>query len=139
MSLTREELREELAAFPTRDELRRNYPSRSELRDVLDTLATKADQERFATKADLERFATKAELAEFRAETAQGFVDLHRYMEILIEDLKMWTKTLFDGTNARMEAMDRRLTAKDDEQDQRLDNLDRRTARLESRPRRPPK
>ncbi len=60
-------------------------------------------------------------------------------MEILVEDLKAWTKTLFEGTNARAEAAEHRLTAKDYEQDQRLDDLDGRVARLESRPRRTPK
>jgi hypothetical protein len=34
------------------------------IEQILPTLATKADLERFATKADLERFATKADLKE---------------------------------------------------------------------------
>ncbi len=84
----------------------------------------------------LERYATKVDLSEFREETAQAFSDLRRYMEILVEDLKAWTKTLFEGTTARAEVAEGRLTAKDDEQDQRLDDLDGRVARLESRPRR---
>jgi hypothetical protein len=137
MSLTREELREELAAFPTRSELQRDYPTRSELQQFLEPLATKEDLKRFATKEDLERFATKEDLADLRLETAQGFAELRRHMEILVEDLKTWTKTLFDGADARIEATDRRLEMKDVEQDQRLDNLDRRVTRLESLPRRP--
>ena len=56
-------------------------------------------------------------------------------MEILF-DLKVWIQELFDETNPPLKAMDRRLTAKDHEQDQRLDDLYGRVARLESRPRR---
>jgi hypothetical protein len=119
--ITREELREELAAYPTRNELRAEDMSRAEFERAL------------------ARYATKADLNEFREETAQAFGDLRRYMEILIEDLKAWTKTLFDGTNARIEALSRSVTTNDLEQDRRLDELDGRVSRLESRPRRTPK
>jgi hypothetical protein len=175
MSLTREELREELAALPTRDELRRDYPNRADLEAVLDTLATKEalerfatkenlerfatkedlerfatkedlerfatkeDLERFATKEDLKRFATKVELAELRHTMERGFTDLHRYMQILIEDLKAWTRTQFEVTNARLDAITSSFTVKDHEHDRRLDSLDMRVTRLESRPRRTPK
>src|SRR5688572_11199666 len=37
----------------------------AELREILPTLATKTDLERFATKKDLERFATKKDLERF--------------------------------------------------------------------------
>jgi hypothetical protein len=133
MSITREELREELAAYPTRNELREAlaaYPTRDELRAEY--------MSRTELERAFERFATKADLSEFREETSQSFSDLRRHMEILIEDLKVWTKTLFDGTNARVDALSRSVTTKDLEQDQRLDNLDGRVARLESRPRRTP-
>jgi hypothetical protein len=144
---TRNELREALAAYPTRDELRlalAAYPTRDELMGALAAYATRDElRAEYMSRAELERaferFATKADLNEFREETAQSFSDLRRYMEILVEDLKAWTKTLFEGTTVRGEAAERRLTAKDDEQDQRLDDLDGRVARLESRPRRTPK
>ncbi len=79
MTITREELREELGGYPTKEDLR----------------------------TELARFVTKEELGALREETAQGFGDLRRYMEILVEDLKAWTKVLFDGTNARIDQMTR--------------------------------
>jgi hypothetical protein len=95
------------------------------------------------SRAELERalarYATRADLNEFREETAQAFGDLRRYMEILIEDLKAWTKTLFDGSNVRVDAVSRSVVTNDLEQDRRLDDLDDRVGRLESRPRRTPK
>jgi hypothetical protein len=115
MTITREELREELAVFPTRAELEGGYPTKEFLSTELARYPTKVDLRtelaRYATKEDLRtelaRFTTKEELGALREEQAQGFGDLRRYMELLVEDLKAWTKVLFDGTNARIDLMTR--------------------------------
>lgn len=155
MSLTREELREELATYPTRSELADRYPTKDDLRAELAAYSTRDE--------------TRAEISVLREETAQGFADMRRYMEILIEDLKTWMKTLFDGTNARLDAnnarldhnnarlddtnarldhnnarlagtnarldvMNRTLTGKVADHDRRFDKLEGRVTRLESRP-----
>ena len=112
--ITRDELREELAVFPTRNELRTELAATrdeltQELRQELAAYPTRSElraeyMSRTELTQALERYATKVDLSEFREETAQAFSDLRRYMEILVEDLKAWTKTLFEGTTARAEA-----------------------------------
>jgi hypothetical protein len=101
-------------------------------------------------REELAAYSTKADLSALREETAQGFADMRRYMEILIEDFKTWMKTQFDGTNARIDdtnarlagtnarvdVMNRTLTGKLVNHDGRIDALDGRVTRLESRTRR---
>lgn len=110
--VTQNELRKELARFATKKDLER--------------FATKKDLERFATKEDFERFATKEELSALREETAAGFADLRRYMEVLYEDLKGTLQTVLDTIIGRL---DRRDVAVD----QRLDGHERRLTSVEGR------
>lgn len=58
--LTRQDLREELAATERRSEKR--FATKAELDEAIKPLATKKDLERFATKKDLEQYATNDNL-----------------------------------------------------------------------------
>jgi hypothetical protein len=146
MSLTLQDLKTELAQYPTKDDLRAEYPTKEDLRGELARYPTKdelrAELARYPTKddlhAELEQYSPKADVAALREEMAQGFADMRRYMEILVEDLKSWTKTLFDGTKPRIDLMDHQLTGRASEHERRIDDLDIRVTRLESS-KRPPR
>jgi hypothetical protein len=58
---------------------------------ILPTLATKADLERFATKADLERFATKADLERFatKAELNEGLAQQRALTELVRDEVRV--------------------------------------------------
>jgi hypothetical protein len=69
------------------------------VRDILPTLATKADLERFATKIDLERFATKADLERFatkqdlgrfatKDDLHDGIAEAKRHSSVLFESVR---------------------------------------------------
>jgi len=108
--ITRDDLREELTRFPTREELHEELA-------------------RFATKEDLAR--TDEELAAFREETAQGFADSRRYMEILYEDLKGTLRTVLETIVGRLDARDLTLDRRLDDHERRLNNVEGRVTSLE--------
>ena len=71
------------------------------IEQILPTLATKADLERFATKTDLERFATKADLERFATKTTlelsaiRGDLEAsERRLRVLFEHLSGSVETL---------------------------------------------
>jgi hypothetical protein len=70
MSLSKEDLQTLRAEFPTRADLR-------------------AELSQYPTKEDL-----RVDFAASREETAQGFADPRRCMEILTEDMKAFTRQL---------------------------------------------
>jgi hypothetical protein len=76
--------------------------------------------------------ATNDSVASLREETAQGFADIRRYMEVLYEDLRSTLQTVLDTlvsrADARDPAVDRRLEA----HETRLTDVELRVARLES-------
>jgi hypothetical protein len=70
----------------------RNLDRRLEgVEQILPTLATKADLERFATKADLERFATKADLARFatKDDLESGLAQARAFTEQVRDDVRL--------------------------------------------------
>jgi hypothetical protein len=140
MSLTSEDLRAELAQYPTKEDLRGQYPTKEDLRAELARYPTRddlrADLANCATKDDL--YSLKADVTVLREEMAQGFADLRRYMEMLAEDMKSHARVLFDGAVARAEIGDRALGSRLDDHGRRLDGLETQVAGLESR-RRPRK
>ena len=101
--VTREELREELARFPTREELRE----------------------------ELARFATKDDLATAKEDLANGLADLRRYMEILYEDLKGTMRTVLDTIVGRMDARDVGVDRRFDDHKHRVAGLEGRVTHLE--------
>ncbi len=79
---TKADLREELASYPTKAELREalaSYPTKPELREALASYPTKAD-----LREELARYATKA-------------------------DLEVWGHALVDRFSSEMRAMEHRL------------------------------
>ena len=132
MSLTREDLNAELERFATKDDLAREL-ERFATKDDLQRFATKDDLQRFATKDDLRRFATKEDVCELREETAQGFADLRRYMEIIAEDLKSTVKLSIEVGIGRDEALDRRLSTKLENHKRRIGSLEGQVAILGAR------
>lgn len=60
------------------------------IEQILPTLATKADLERYATKADLERYATKADLERFatKADLAEGLAQQRAFTEALRHEVR---------------------------------------------------
>ena len=60
------------------------------IEQILPTLATKADLERYATKADLERFATKADLERFatKADLAEGLAQQRAFTESVRDEVR---------------------------------------------------
>jgi hypothetical protein len=121
MSVTREDLHVELDQF--------------EVRLDLDRFATKLDLERFATKdflrSELEPFATKADLNALRDEMAQGFADLRRCMEILIEDVRSTNRLIVETLSARIDASDTRTTTGLAGHERRIGGLETRVTGLE--------
>jgi hypothetical protein len=63
---------------------------------------------------------------------AQGFADMRRYMELLIEDVRSWTRVLVDGAATRTDVLDARLTAAAGAHERRLDRVETRVAKLET-------
>jgi hypothetical protein len=92
----------------------------SSVEQVLPTLATRIDLERFATKADLERFATKADLEGFATKAdlerfatkvdlegfgwlvdlRQGIAEAKRHTDVLIESVRDDIRMLAEGVVA---------------------------------------
>jgi hypothetical protein len=65
---------------------------------------------RCATQTEVEEIvALRRALAAPGDEIAWEVAGTRRYWEILFRDLKEWIKTQFDGTNARIDAIHRRL------------------------------
>ena len=60
------------------------------IEQILPTLATKADLERYATKADLERYATKADLERFatKADLAEGLAQQRAFTESVRDEVR---------------------------------------------------
>ena len=84
----------------------------SAIEQILPTLSTKADLQRFATKQDLERFATKQELAEAVAMLRGDIEDTRRHARVLNEDVKADIRMLAEHLVSimdRLERLDRRL------------------------------
>ena len=122
--VTREELREELARYPTREELRKTlrqelarYPTREELRE------------------ELARIPTREELCEglgaVREEGAQASAELRRYMEILYENHQETLRTVLETLVSRMDRLEVQLGGRVDDHEQRLTGAENRLARLE--------
>jgi hypothetical protein len=79
-----------LPTLATKDDLER-FATKADL----ERFATKADLERFATKADLERFATKADLERFatKAELMEGLAQ----QRALTESVRDEVRTVAEG------------------------------------------
>jgi hypothetical protein len=78
----------------------RNFdPRMTRVEEILPTLATKADLERFATKADLERFATKADLEPLatKVELASLREEIRRHFDVVAESLRDDIRLVADG------------------------------------------
>jgi hypothetical protein len=88
----------------------------SAIDQILPTLATKADLERFATKADLERFATKDDLVQFRAQMITLLEAVHTKLDQIIEGFANHKERLthhaerLDSHDAKLGALDVRVT-----------------------------
>ena len=83
-----------LPTLATKSDLER-FATRTELERFatkadLERYATKADLERFATKADLERFATKADLKRYatKKDVSAAVDTMRRHTDIRFEDLR---------------------------------------------------
>ena len=160
MAITREDLRQELVGFAAKADLERfaikedleRFATREDLerfatKEDLERFATNEDLERFATKEDLERFASKEDLERFatkedlnrtnaaleahREETAQGFADQRRYMEILYEDLKATIRTILETVIGRADARDVVVERRLGDHEQRLNHVELRVTKLE--------
>jgi hypothetical protein len=81
--------------------------------------------------AELERYATKDDFVALREEMAQGFADLRRYMEILIDDVKSNGRLVIEILSARMDAMDARTSAGLAGHERRIGGLETRVTVLE--------
>ena len=66
---------------------------------ILPTLATKADLERFATKADLERFATKADLERLatKDEVREAIAEARRHTDMQFEEVRDDIRRVAEG------------------------------------------
>jgi hypothetical protein len=148
MSLTREDLNAEIERFPTKEYLHAEldrFPTKEFLRAELDRFATKeylhSELERFPTKeylrAELARFATKDDLFALHEEMAQGFADLRRYMEMLVDDMKSSNRLVVEILSARMDAADTRTSTGLAGHERRIGGLEMRVTVLE-RPRKRP-
>ena len=69
---------------------------------ILPTLATRADLDRFATKEDLERFATKEDLERFATKDELGYAieAMRRHTDMRFEDLRDDIGKVADGVAA---------------------------------------
>ena len=69
---------------------------------ILPTLATRADLDRFATKEDLERFATKEDLERFatKDELGHAIEAMRRHTDMRFEDLRDDIGKVADGVAA---------------------------------------
>ena len=69
---------------------------------ILPTLATRADLDRFATKEDLERFATKEDLERFatKDELGDAVEAMRRHTDMRFEDLRDDIGKVADGVAA---------------------------------------
>ena len=116
--ITRSELREELARYPTKAELREElsrYATKADLQEELARYATKADLRaeldralqnyvtkadlieglaRYASKAELReelaRYATKADLAEVKTEVVELRAELYQSLHMMESRLLRW-------------------------------------------------
>lgn len=126
--LTKTDLRDVLNGYPTKADLRdvlKDYPTKGDLRDVLKEYPTKADLrdalKEYATKQDLD---TKVDSAVTR-------------MEVLFEQQTATMHVLFDGLEAKIDAINRRMPELEDH-GRRIGSLELRTTALERRRRRRP-
>ena len=116
--VTRRELREDLANFPTKAELREelaNFPTKAELREELANFPTKAElREEFATKAELreELGSLKAELREELASK----LDLQTMTRLLLCEMDSRETRLRADMAAQFEHFEHRIvtTLRDD-------------------------
>jgi len=100
------------------EQLLRNLDRRvTGIEQILPTLATKADLERFATKADLERFVTKAdleplatkvELEELRREMYEEGTRTRSYFDVVAEGLNDQIRLVAEGLAHVMAKLDDR-------------------------------
>ena len=93
------------------------------IEQILPTLATKADLDRFATKADLDRFAMKTDLDRFA--TKAELRDEIRGVKVLIEDSRSETRMLAEHILGVMSRCDM-LVGQMADVLQRLDRIERR-------------
>jgi len=109
--ITRDELREELARYPTREELRATL------------------------RQELARYPTREEflqgLAAVREEGAQASAELRRYMEILYENHQQALRTVLDTLGGRFDLLEARLGGRLDDHERRLTGAEHRLTRLE--------
>jgi len=78
----------------------------SSVEQVLPTLATKIDLERFATKADLERFATKQDLERTNEALREGLADSKRHTEVLVESVRDDIRLVAEGVASLITKVD---------------------------------
>jgi len=122
--VTAGELREQLAAYPTRADLREvlaAYPTRADLREVLAAYPTR-DEFRAELKAALQPYATKADLMAVRDElrthfeaAVERFRDefawLHEWAQANHKGLARRVDALEQGHGGRLLALETRVTA----------------------------
>jgi len=80
----------------------------STIEQILPTLATKKDFERFATKEDFQAFATKVELADAFAMLRGEIEESRRLATVLHEDVKADIRLLAEQLLHVIERLDRR-------------------------------
>ena len=80
----------------------------STIEQILPTLATKKDFERFATKEDFQAFATKIELADAFAMLRGEIEESRRLATVLHEDVKADIRLLAEQLLHVIERLDRR-------------------------------
>lgn len=102
-----------LPTLATKADLER-FATKDDLRNAVRGLATKEDLERFATKVDLDRYATKADLERFatkedseRFPTKEDVADSRRYALVLHEDVKSDLRLLAEHLASVMAAVHR--------------------------------
>ena len=86
---------------------------------ILPTLATKADLDRFATKADLERFATREDLKRFatkedlewfatKQDLREGLDGARRHADVLFEAVRDDIRLVAEGLASLIERLERK-------------------------------
>ena len=91
-------------------------------------------------REELAKVATRDELAAlrgalhtFREETASGFADLRRYMEILYEDLRGTQRTILEAIVGRMDARDEVVDGRHQDHERRMIGLEHRVSHVEDK------
>ncbi|HJO37315.1 MAG: hypothetical protein QGF21_13140 [Vicinamibacterales bacterium] len=91
------------------EQLIRNVDRRvAGIEQILPTLATKVDLERFATKADLEPLGTKVELKELRREMYEEGKRTRSYFDVVAEGLNDQIRLVGEGLAHVMAKLDNR-------------------------------